>query len=145
MRSCIFSIITPVFSVTWFRNHNNMMLKKHSDHHQCWTQLCCPIFVKTVMQNFSGFTDKVIKNSFWNSNFLQCYKCLGNHFDHSNASLLRKIINFFKKKNVKGFVHPKIKLSCFTNSKTRQINPHIFNNTCLTGLRGWIKANPCVS
>ncbi len=37
MQSCIFSIITPVFSVTWsFRNHSDMMI-----YYQYWKQLCC--------------------------------------------------------------------------------------------------------
>ncbi len=48
MRSCIFSIITPVFSVTWsFRNHSNMLIccsRNISDYYQCWKQLCCFIF-----------------------------------------------------------------------------------------------------
>ncbi len=48
-QSCIFSIITPVFSVTWcFRNHYNMLIccsRNISDYYQCWKQLCCTIFL----------------------------------------------------------------------------------------------------
>ncbi len=46
----IFSIITPVFSVTWFfRNHSNMMiyccLRNIYFYYQCWKQLCCLIIL----------------------------------------------------------------------------------------------------
>ncbi len=53
MLSWIFSIITPVFSMTWFyRNHSNMLI-----YYQCWKQLCCLIFFETC-DTFSGFFDK---------------------------------------------------------------------------------------
>ncbi len=50
----MFSIITPVFSVTWsFRNHSNMLICCSiyiSYNYQCWKQLCCFIFfVETVI------------------------------------------------------------------------------------------------
>jgi len=49
MQSWIFSIITPVFSVTWsFRNHSNVMIccsRNISDYYQFWKQLCCLIFL----------------------------------------------------------------------------------------------------
>ncbi len=49
LKSCIFSIITPVFSVTWFlKNHSNMLIccsRNISDYNQYWKQLCCPIFL----------------------------------------------------------------------------------------------------
>jgi len=42
-QSWFFSIITPVFSVTWsFRNHSNMMIccsRNISLYYQCWKQL----------------------------------------------------------------------------------------------------------
>jgi len=45
IQSWIFSIITPVFSVTWFfRNPSNddLVKKKKSYYYdQCWKQLCC--------------------------------------------------------------------------------------------------------
>ncbi len=45
----MFSIITPVFSVTWFfRNHSNMMiccLRNIYFDYQCWKQLCCLIIL----------------------------------------------------------------------------------------------------
>ncbi len=48
MQSWIFSIITPVFSVTWsFRNHSNMLIccsGNVSYCFQCWKQLCCFIW-----------------------------------------------------------------------------------------------------
>jgi len=48
-QSWIFSIITPVFSVTWsFRNHSNMLIfcwRNISDYYQCWKQSCYFIFL----------------------------------------------------------------------------------------------------
>ncbi len=48
MQSCIFSIITPVFSVTWsFRNHSNILIccsRKITDYHQCWKRIYFPEF-----------------------------------------------------------------------------------------------------
>ncbi len=45
----IFSIITPVFSVTWsFRNHSNMLIscsRNISNSYQCWKWMCCSIFL----------------------------------------------------------------------------------------------------
>jgi len=53
----IFSIITPVFSVTWsFRNHSNMRIwcsRNISYYYQCWKQLL-NTFVKIVVF-FWGF------------------------------------------------------------------------------------------
>ncbi len=47
-KSWIFSVITPVFSVTRsFRNHTNMPICcsiNIYDNYQCWKQLCCFIF-----------------------------------------------------------------------------------------------------
>jgi len=47
--SWIFSIITPVFSVTWsFRNHSNVMIccsRHNSNYYQFWKQLCFFIFL----------------------------------------------------------------------------------------------------
>ncbi len=44
----ISSIITPVFSVTWFfRNHSNILIccsRNISYYYQCWKQLCCCCF-----------------------------------------------------------------------------------------------------
>jgi len=47
-KSWIFSIITPVFSVTWsFRNQSNVMIwcSRNIFYYQCWKQLCCLIFL----------------------------------------------------------------------------------------------------
>ncbi len=47
-QSCIFSIITPVFSVTWsFKNHSNMLIccSRNIYYYQCWKLLCCFIFL----------------------------------------------------------------------------------------------------
>jgi len=45
MQCWIFSIITPVFGVTWsFRNHSNMIWLSRNIY-QCWQQLCCFIFL----------------------------------------------------------------------------------------------------
>ncbi len=45
MRSWIFSIISPVFKVTWsFRNHSDMLIccsGSISSYYQYWKQLCC--------------------------------------------------------------------------------------------------------
>jgi len=42
MQSWIFSIISPVFSVTWsFRNHSNMLIWcLNISYYQSWKQLC---------------------------------------------------------------------------------------------------------
>jgi len=44
-----FIIITPVFRVTWSsRNHSNMRIwwsRNSYDYYQCWTQMCCFIFL----------------------------------------------------------------------------------------------------
>ncbi len=60
-QSCIFSIITPGFSVTWsFRNHSNMPIWCSINiyyYHQCLKHLCCLIFV----QFFSEIYFKIIK------------------------------------------------------------------------------------
>jgi len=50
MQSCVFSIITPVFSVTWsFRNYSNMLIWRNiSDYYQCEkkkSQFCCLLTV----------------------------------------------------------------------------------------------------
>ncbi len=42
----LFSIITPVFRVTWsFRNYSNMLIKKLFSYYWCFKQLCCWIFL----------------------------------------------------------------------------------------------------
>ncbi len=44
-QSWIFSIITPVFSVTWsFRNQCNMIICSGNFSYYCWKQLCCSYF-----------------------------------------------------------------------------------------------------
>ncbi len=67
MRSCIFSIITPVFSVTWFfRNHSNMMVccsRNISDYYQWWKQLCCWIFLWKLWY-FAIFQDCLMNRKF---------------------------------------------------------------------------------
>ncbi len=53
-QSWIFSIITPVFSVTWsFRNHSNMLI-----YYQCWKQLCCFLFLYSLYTLILGFFDE---------------------------------------------------------------------------------------
>ncbi len=42
----IFSIITPVYSVTWsIRNHSNMICCSRNISYQCWIELCSFIFL----------------------------------------------------------------------------------------------------
>ncbi len=52
MQIWIFSIITPIFSVTWsFRNHSNILIccsRKNSYYYHCWKQLCCLIFLSNI-------------------------------------------------------------------------------------------------
>ncbi len=70
LQSCIFSIIAPVFSVTWsFRNHSNMLIccsRNIYYYYQCWKQLCCLTFLWKPQYFFcSGFFDESKKkNSF---------------------------------------------------------------------------------
>ncbi len=57
-QSWIFSIITPVFIVTWsFRNHSNMLICCSCniyDYYQCRKQLLLNIFVEIVSSEFFG-------------------------------------------------------------------------------------------
>ncbi len=49
MQNWIFSIVTPVFSVSrFFRNHSNCWIccwRNISYYYQCWKQMCCLIFL----------------------------------------------------------------------------------------------------
>ncbi len=53
MKSWIFSIITPVFSVTWsFRNHTNMLIccsRNISDYYQHWKKLTSLLFILFII------------------------------------------------------------------------------------------------
>ncbi len=59
MQSCIFSIITPVFSVTRsFRNHSNMLKKHFLVLSLLKTFVLLNIFVETIIKKKSGFFDE---------------------------------------------------------------------------------------
>ncbi len=62
-QSWIFSIMTPVFSVTWsFRNHYNMMIccsKNTYYYYQCWKQLYCLIF---LWKPWNTFQESLMKS-----------------------------------------------------------------------------------
>ncbi len=101
MQIWIFSIITPVFSITWsFRNHSNMLICcsiNISYYYQCWKQLCCLILlVKPWYFVLSGFFEGTVqKNSLYlKQNVIHVFTIT---FDQFKASLLNKDINFFQK------------------------------------------------
>ncbi len=74
-QSWIFSIITPVFSVTWsFRNHNMLICcsRNISDYYQCWKQLLLNIFWK-LWYIFSLLLWKKIKRTAFTWNIILCY------------------------------------------------------------------------
>ncbi len=76
-QSCIFSIITPVFSVTWsFRNHSTLLICCSviiSDYYQCCKHLCCLMFLRKLF--FSRFSYEYLKLSFvserWSSSEIE--------------------------------------------------------------------------
>ncbi len=93
MTQCwIFSIITPVFSVTWsFRNHSNILI-----YYACWNILyfgtCDTFFFDSLMNT------KLKRAAFvQNINIFQQYKSLWPFY----SSLLNKSINFLKKRKKK--------------------------------------------
>jgi len=88
MQSWIFSIITPVFSVTWsFRNHYNMLLKKlFFYYYQCWTQLSCLIFLWKPWYIFLENSKE--QHLFEIENFCNIINEFTVTFDQFNASLL---------------------------------------------------------
>ncbi len=123
MQSWIFSIIIPVFSVTWsFRNHSNMLIccSRHNSSYQYWKQLCCKILLWKPWYIFSLMNRKLKRTQFiWIS---KCYKlflinlmhsfCIINLFDSAcfklklffefNLYLTQNIIEgLFTKKNVR--------------------------------------------
>ncbi len=79
MRSCIFSIITPVF-----RNHFNMLRCcsiNISDYYQCWKQLCCTIFLWKLWSILFFMNTKIKRTAIiWIINILHHFKCLYCHF-----------------------------------------------------------------
>ncbi len=81
MQHWIFSIITPVFSVTrFFRNHNNMLI-----YYQCAASYCFlePVILFSLM--------------FWWIKFLKGQHLSIYTFYPFNTCLLNKSINFFKR------------------------------------------------
>ncbi len=83
MQSWFFSIITPVFSVTWsFRNHFNMLFCCSgyiSYYHKCWKRLCkCLSTVISFIENFKITASNLCKN----------VKLFSSIFDWFNASLI---------------------------------------------------------
>ncbi len=103
--SCIFSIITPVFSVTWsFRNHNNMLIccsRNISDYYQCWKQLCCTIFLWKPWFILFFRIHRWIESSKEQHLFeIEIYCNIINvftvTFEQCKVSLLNKSINVFK-------------------------------------------------
>ncbi len=101
---CIFSIITPVFSVTWSsENHNNMLIwcsRNISDYYQCWKQLCCPISLCKLWHILFFRIHRWIESSKEQHLFeteIFCNMPLTGNFDQFNASLMNKSIYFFKK------------------------------------------------
>ncbi len=98
MQSWIFSIITPVFSVTWsFRNHLNMLIwcsRNISSYYQCWKQLLNIFLNNLVILWWTAFI--------WSRNlrskiFCNIINVFTVTFDQFNASLLNKSINFIPK------------------------------------------------
>ncbi len=97
LQCILFTVFTPVFSVTrFFRNHSNMLICcSRNIYHQCFKKLL-NIFVK--MWFFSELFDenKVQKNSIWNINiFCNILNVFNVTFEQCNASLLNKCINFY--------------------------------------------------
>ncbi len=105
MQSWIFTIISPVFSVTWsFRNHSHIMIccsRKVSHYYQCWKQLCsliCIYYLLIYCGNIDWLIDWLI--DFQDSlmiflqHWLDIYKSHHSHFWSNNVSLLN--ISIFK-------------------------------------------------
>ncbi len=89
-QSWIFSIITPVFSVTWsFRNHSNMLKKHFLLLSMRKTVVLIHIYVEIVMLFFSilWWTKFKITVLIWNGNIINAFTVT---FDQFNASLLNK-------------------------------------------------------
>ncbi len=67
-QSLIFSIIIPVFSVTWsFRNHSNMQM-----YNNCWKLLCCFNFLGGLFWGRYFFLYSLINKKFKRT---ACIKC----------------------------------------------------------------------
>ncbi len=101
MQSWIFSVITPVLSVTWsFRNHSfwyaDLLLKKHLLLLLILKKIeLVNIFVETVMQLFSGFFDEI-----------EILKNPTVTFDQFNMSLLNKtVIKYTNSKYLYIYIH----------------------------------------
>ncbi len=92
MQNCIFSTITPVFSVIWpFRNHSNMNIW----HLKIYLLLLS--MLKTVMLLYI-FLETVThsKEQYLFETEIFLHFCTVT-FDQFNVSLLNKTINFIKK------------------------------------------------
>ncbi len=99
-----FSIITPVFSVTWsFRNHSYILIwcSRNISYYQCWKQLCCFILWKPwyVLMLWSTVKFKITA-LIWNRN-CNIIIVFTVTFDQHNISWLNKSNNFFTKKEKK--------------------------------------------
>ncbi len=117
MESWIFSMITPVFSVTWsFRNHSNLLLKKHLL--LCVENSCAvPCFCGNRDIQYFIFQDSLMNRKFkrtaliWIEIFCEVIIVFHVIFDQFNASLMKESINFCKH-----FTDPKL-----LNSRVRHI------------------------
>ncbi len=97
MQSWIFSIITPVFSITWsLRNHYNMLICSSTNiyyYYQFWKKVVLPnIFVETIIL---WWTESSKEHTLFEMeifcNILNVFTII---FYQHNASLLNKIIQF---------------------------------------------------
>ncbi len=93
MRSCIFSIITPVFGVTWsFRNHANMQIycSRNSSYYYVENSYAQDYLMNRKFK-ITAFICYI--------NFCNIINVFTDTFDEFllNASLLNKSISFFKK------------------------------------------------
>ncbi len=98
MESWIFSMITPVFSITWsFRNHSNLLLKKHLL--LCVENSCAvPCFCGNRDIQYFIFQDSLMNRKFkrtaliWIEIFCEVIIVFHVIFDQFNASLMKKVL-----------------------------------------------------
>jgi len=128
MQSWVFSIITPVFSVTWsFRNHSDMLIfySKSISYYQWWNEFCCLIFL------WKPWLIRLIESSkerhlFEIEVFSKIINVLSLTFDHFNAFLQNKSINFFL---FKSHWPQTFEGSLFSETfSNRNVSNHIFFN-----------------
>jgi len=99
-QSCIFSIITPVFSVTWSSEIKIIYSRNISDYYQCWKQSCCSIFLWKPWYFLFFRIHRWIDSSeeqrlFETEVFCNIINVFTATFDQFNASLLNKNVVFF--------------------------------------------------